>query len=67
MKDLIGLDQSFHDALVRARTGLGVASEIVSKAQACGIDVGVKDGQRQELDQMLALLDQHFMGHLGKD
>ena len=66
MKDLIGLDQSFHDALVKARTGLGVALEIVTKSNACGIDVGVKDGQRAELDNMLALLDQHFMSHLGQ-
>ena len=60
-------NKDHHDALVQARTGLGVVADIIQKAQLCGMDVQDKENRRKEYDQILALYQQHFMSHLAHE
>ncbi len=49
-----------YQALVRARQKLGQAGELIRKCAACGMDVQQREQRRQEFDNVLALLQQHF-------
>ncbi len=52
--------QEDYQQLLAARTKLGHALDVIQRANAAGIDVQEKEARRQEYDQILSLLEQHF-------
>ena len=50
-----------YETLVRTRRDLNDMIQRLDKAQACGVDCAIFRQQRDELDQQLSQIQQHFM------
>lgn len=53
-------DENDKIALIKARTALGNAIDLMNRAVACGIDCTEKEMKRVEYDKILTAYQQHF-------
>lgn len=57
-------NQADYASLRTARQQLNNLVAVLDKAQACGVDVSMYRSMRQDIDDQLAQIEQHFMQHL---